>query len=50
LLAASGIQASAEVCSAVVDAVAGNAALLETEVSKLVSFVGEGNTLSLEYV
>ena len=50
LLAAVGIEASAEVCSAVVDAVSGNAALLESEVSKLAAYAGETGSLSLDDV
>lgn len=49
-LASSGITASPEVCLAVVEGVSGNAALLDSEVDKLVSYAGDSSELTLENV
>lgn len=49
-LSAAGVHASMEVCQAVVQAVAGNAALLESEVAKLVDYAGSSDALSVEDV
>jgi DNA polymerase-3 subunit delta len=49
-LADSGITASPEVCLAVVEGVSGNAALLDSEVDKLVTYAGESLELTLEAV
>lgn len=49
-LAGFGISSSPDVCLAVVDGVAGNAALLESEVDKLVNYAGQDGQLTLEQV
>jgi DNA polymerase III subunit delta len=49
-LAGFGFTSSPEVCLAVVEAVAGNAAMLESEVDKLASYAGDAGQLCLEHV
>jgi len=49
-LAGFGITSSPDVCLAVVEGVAGNAALLESEVDKLVNYAGQYGQLTLEQV